>query len=1006
MKDTGYVAVQAHHIIPLGSFDNLSNKARVEFHRIFGTLQNENNFMFLFPNENYAQKLGALKQNNALGDFPAGRSRHAFHNGYSKAVTDHIQDIMDSHAHDHAKKLMVLDLQNALKDMLISGVPPLVTGGTGTENIDNANITHYLESKQLLNEHDFDQNGNLINPAKQERYDKTTATETIHNKVIVHDELNPSGKDFKYDRKNQGSTTEKLTQKYLSHFREKIKDINDIADFLEEGTVTQIKSGGSVTRERSSFYKLIADIDSFIEAGALIPEAQSEKLNSFYAKFKEAMSLSLKDGANADTTLKAFKELEKRSLDAKAIKLMADLNKSVADTEKVKKVYLDFHNVNLENVDVKNSFLWDVLDHIGESDKFDNIELNGKKISDWKNIAIKDANGNIKPTDFKQLVYQKVVVQTELVKILDEKQKFNRDIFKDIENTEFSLTEDKQNKLKERVTKFTELYSNNVETLDRQTTALIFQNFSHDYISKNKLGSSGSGGAGKKSLVAFGALLLFIGSDVIAGGTNQTETRETEAEKTDTEETKQRIIDFIFTEVASEIASAVAEFGAQRLISAAVGAGLVTVSAPLAGIATLAAGIMAGMYGEDIYELTKDLDNNGRMDFVDRMSTLMFGQDIKPNQIPEVLSRQLANNFKTQKVELSAEMSVQELVAKAKENIAYRYALQELNPFVIDGANYDALNEDGSLNLLNPQNPQQGLQGMSEQYLTDRATMLLLQLKYLQNGLKLGRDLSSYGVEGDWDYLDYGKHPFAGEPNSPLVFSIDGNGLSKDDHIIAFGTKGDDTFEGSDESDRFYGGAGDDTFTSSKGDDYMEGGIGNDIYHIKGKDTVFDSDLNGQIIFDGLSQSPRLFEKTGKNSWVASDASHITATRNDKDLLIQNNDNSVLIKGYFSKAKHIDNMLWSGLDFHLIESPVHHTYKVNNGLINSFQIRPNPDDNETIAVIGNKRGDIVMPFSAKSVIVDSGDGKDTIYGSVKGGNIILGGKDHDILHGANHSVRD
>ena len=119
--------------------------------------------------------------------------------------------------------------------------------------------------------------------------------------------------------------------------------------------------------------------------------------------------------------------------------------------------------------------------------------------------------------------------------------------------------------------------------------------------------------------------------------------------------------------------------------------------------------------------------------------------------------------------------------------------------------------------------------------------------------------------------------------------------------------------------------------------------------------------------------------------------------------MIQNNDDSVLIKGYFSTAKHIDNMLWSGFGFNLIESPVHHTYKVNNGLINSFQIRPNPDDNETIAVIGNKRGDIVMPFSAKSVIVDSGDGKDTIYGSVKGGNIILGGKDHDILHGANHS---
>lgn len=37
---SNYVSVEAHHIIPLGAFDDLSVETRKEFHRIFGTLQN------------------------------------------------------------------------------------------------------------------------------------------------------------------------------------------------------------------------------------------------------------------------------------------------------------------------------------------------------------------------------------------------------------------------------------------------------------------------------------------------------------------------------------------------------------------------------------------------------------------------------------------------------------------------------------------------------------------------------------------------------------------------------------------------------------------------------------------------------------------------------------------------------------------------------------------------------------------------------------------------------
>lgn len=314
----------------------------------------------------------------------------------------------------------------------------------------------------------------------------------------------------------------------------------------------------------------------------------------------------------------------------------------------------------------------------------------------------------------------------------------------------------------------------------------------------------------------------------------------------------------------------------------------------------------------------------------------------------------------------------QQALQDSKAGLAVRYALKKLSPIVFsEEFDFTKHNEHGELNLYSPENPN----GMTEAYIQKRAEMVQAWIS------KDDSEQTAY-------YHDVASKQSAGNESNKIA-------------NIVFGTEGSDTLDGGDHNDHLFGGAGNDTFASSKGNDYMEGGVDYDVYHIKGKDTVFDSDLNGKIVFDGLSQSPSLFQKTGKNSWAAFGASHITATRNDKDLLIQNNDDSVLIKGYFSTAKHIDNMLWSGLNFHLIESSVHHTYRADDKLINSFRIHSDPY--KTIAVVGNERGDIVMPFSAKSVIVDSGDGKDIVYGNVKGGNIILGGKDHDILHGANHS---
>jgi hypothetical protein len=63
-------------------------------------------------------------------------------------------------------------------------------------------------------------------------------------------------------------------------------------------------------------------------------------------------------------------------------------------------------------------------------------------------------------------------------------------------------------------------------------------------------------------------------------------------------------------------------------------------------------------------------------------------------------------------------LSTSDLESRANTNIAYRYALANLNPFAVIGANYDSFNQDGKLDLV-------GSQGqLSEKWLTNREEVI------------------------------------------------------------------------------------------------------------------------------------------------------------------------------------------------------------------------------------------------------------------------------------------
>ena len=303
---------------------------------------------------------------------------------------------------------------------------------------------------------------------------------------------------------------------------------------------------------------------------------------------------------------------------------------------------------------------------------------------------------------------------------------------------------------------------------------------------------------------------------------------------------------------------------------AAVAAIGVAVSAPVAGAVLIGAALIGGIFGADgatkVYEMTKDLDENGRMDLLDKLGNLLFG-------VNYTVTSPLPADLNGQRLTLDATYSRADIVALAKENIAWRYALRELNPFVITDIAYDRHNTDGSLNLYDPAT---GQGAMTEAYLADRAAMLTWKIRF-DRGMQDDNDAAHDGpksytedwdtnaVQGNWDFVDL--DPSTRLPGGdPLTLAIDGQGITLHDHQVVFGSHASESIEGAGDSDRLYGGAGNDSLNGNDGNDYLEGNGGDDVL-LGGSDTsrgnrdwlvggtgrdryVFEGDFGNDVVFD------------------------------------------------------------------------------------------------------------------------------------------------------------
>jgi len=279
-----------------------------------------------------------------------------------------------------------------------------------------------------------------------------------------------------------------------------------------------------------------------------------------------------------------------------------------------------------------------------------------------------------------------------------------------------------------------------------------------------------------------------------------------------------------------------------------------------------------------------------------------------------------------------------------------------------------------------------------------------LQMRYLKNGLKLGRDLTDDITQGDWDYLDYGKHPFAGNPGRPLEFSIDGNGISIDDHRIAFGSSNDDIIEGSGKSDRLFGAEGNDTLKGGAGNDYLEGGTGSDTYRFSGdfgQDTVRNDDSSAgrldTLLFTDLKREDVSITRSG-------DHLVIKDRHSDNQVTVQyhfyknDGDTYRIDKIRFADGSELDSAALKEIvqqgsdgDDYLVANPEGSTLYGKDG--NDTIYGKEGDDN-----LHGDNGNDRISAGAGNDMVSGGAGNDSLYGEA-GDDQLSGDDGNDSIYG-------
>jgi Ca2+-binding RTX toxin-like protein len=212
-------------------------------------------------------------------------------------------------------------------------------------------------------------------------------------------------------------------------------------------------------------------------------------------------------------------------------------------------------------------------------------------------------------------------------------------------------------------------------------------------------------------------------------------------------------------------------------------------------------------------------------------------------------------------------------------------------------------------------------------------------------------------------------------------------GTDKDD--VLYGTEENDTIIGLDGNDTIYGGNGDDILIGGPGDDYLEGGYGNDTYIFNkgdGNDTIYINKTDkyqapwGSWIF---TEKAKLVFGDG----ITKDDLDFIKENNDLIIKIQNNNDSIRIKDYFTTTRWIG--WWR---FYPVNHKIDEIVFSDGTKLSSKEI-----EYHGFKVIGTSEDDYLAGYIGNDILIGY-EGDDTLFANV-GDDILIGGPGNDWLYG-------
>ncbi len=319
--------------------------------------------------------------------------------------------------------------------------------------------------------------------------------------------------------------------------------------------------------------------------------------------------------------------------------------------------------------------------------------------------------------------------------------------------------------------------------------------------------------------------------------------------------------------VGGEIGSIIGG-AAAGIALAAVGVASAPVVATLVVGASLVGGFVGAEWSSEFYDALGEQDGPDRARVLGKLTELYFGPGavVAPDQIPSA-----DGSFSW----IDPSLSAQEIYQAAQGDIAWRYALDKLNPFVVGGVDYAAVhNAEGELDLYDSSTGQ----GLTDQYLMARAEALHTYVALFNDGIDgVGRTFPAGYAPHFYDSSVQSE-----DASEEAVVDLDAGSDSVAQRL--FGNERGEIVRGGYQDDMLFGDDGQDHLDGGEGADYLEGGKGIDTYIVTDGDSLFDRDGSGRVLFDDVILSGG--SRIGQGSIYASADGRLRYEMNGDDLQV------------------------------------------------------------------------------------------------------------------------